>query len=73
MSKILTLNGMIMSKYESQAACAKTIGWSKQRLNRIVNGASEPTLHEVYELSSALDQPFMTVAQIFLPRETTNG
>lgn len=32
------IKSLIFRKYDSEAACAESLGWSRQRLNKIVNG-----------------------------------
>ena len=73
MAKILALNGLIHSKFDSEAKMADRMGWSRQRLNKITNGDKEPDLFEVRDISDALDTSFMTVAQIFLDLKSPNG
>lgn len=66
MAKILALNGLIHSKFETESKMAQAMGWSRQRLNKITNGEKEPDLFEVQDICTALEEPFMKVAQIFL-------
>ena len=72
MAKILALSGLIHSKFENEAGMARELGWSRQRLNKITNGDKEPDLYEVRDISDALGESFMTVAQIFLDRKSPN-
>ena len=69
----ISLNGMIHNRFSSQAQMADAMGWSRQRLNRILNGKKSPDLFEVLEISRALGVPFMTVAQFFLPKASPFG
>lgn len=73
MAKILELNGLIHSKYDSEAKMADAMGWPRQRLNKITNGDKEPDLEEVQVMASALNVPFMDVANIFLPKKSPIG
>ena len=61
-----TLNGMIHGVFNSEAECAKKLGWDRQRLNRIVNGQKEPSLSEAAAISAALGRSHVEVADIFL-------
>lgn len=61
-----TLSGMIHSVFASEAACAKSIGWDRQRLNRIVNGIKEPSITEVDAISRAIGKKNDETADIFL-------
>lgn len=73
MAKILALSGLIHSKFKYESNLADSMGWSRQRLNKITNGDKEPDLGEVRDIANALDEPFMTVAQIFLDLKSPNG
>ena len=73
MAKILALNGLIHSKFDSEAKMADALGWPRQRLNKIANGDKEPDLNEVREMADVLGESFMTVANIFLVRQSPNG
>ena len=72
MAKILALNGLIHSKFDTESKMAEYMGWSKQKLNKITNGDKEPDLFEVQDIANALDSSFMTVAQIFLDLKSPN-
>lgn len=73
MAKILALNGLIHSKFDSEAKMADALGWPRQRLNKITNGDKEPDLVEVREMAAVLDESFMTVANIFLAKQSPDG
>ena len=73
MAKILALNGLIHSKFDSEAKMADALGWPRQRLNRITNGDREPNLDEVRDMANVLDESFMTVANIFLAKQSPTG
>ena len=73
MAKILALNGLIHSKFDSEAKMADALGWPRQRLNRITNGDKEPDLAEVREMADVLGESFMTVANIFLVKQSPTG
>lgn len=73
MAKILALNGLIHSKFDSEAKMADALGWPRQRLNKITNGDKEPDLVEIREMAAVLDESFMTVANIFLAKQSPDG
>ena len=73
MAKILALNGLIHAKFDSEAQMADTMGWQRQRLNKITNGVKEPDLDEVREIADVLGESFMTVANIFLAKQSPSG
>lgn len=62
------LRALIYGKYPSQSALARQIGWPRQRLSKIANGDMVPNLNDLKTLADALDIPFLTLAQFFLPR-----
>lgn len=72
MEKNFDLSGMIHSKFSSEAACARHLGWPKQKLNRIVNGKSIPTLLEANALADCLDVSLLKIANFYLPTKSTN-
>lgn len=72
MGKNLQLSSMIHAVYGSESQMAKTMGWSRQRLNRITNGKKVPDLFELDDIASALNTPFLSVAHIFLRERSTN-
>lgn len=67
MVNTMGLRGLIYGKYKSQTAFATHIGWSKQKLSKIINGAQEPTVRDIGDMAAALDKPLGEIAEIFLP------
>ena len=70
--KILQLRGMIYSHFESEAACARAIGWKRQKLSKITNGIKEPDVSELAELARALECSVDDLVQIFLTQKSPN-
>lgn len=68
-----TISSIIHSVFNSEADCAKAIGWQRQRLNRIVNGSKEPSVSEVAAISRAIGKPQGETADIFLAYWSPNG
>lgn len=68
----LTLRSIIHGIYPSEAACARVLGWNKQKLNRIVNGEIEPQITDVYKIASATGKSGDEIALIFLARWSPN-
>lgn len=62
----------ILRKYKSVAACAREMGWTRQRLNRIVCGQKNPTVSDVNAIARAIDRDAAEVYLIFLKSESTN-
>lgn len=73
MAKNLELNSLIHGQYPNQAAFAKAIGWSRQRLGKIVNGDKVPSINDVQVISNGLGVPFMMVCNFFLNPKSPNG
>lgn len=72
MAKVMGLNSLIHGQYPNQAAFADAIGWRRQKLNKIVNGEKQPSIHEVQEISEGLGVPFMMVCNFFLQEKSPN-
>lgn len=73
MERVMALRGLIYSKYKSEAEFAKSIGWSRQKLNRITTGRKEPDLQETSEIAAGLGRPLEEIAHIFLVESSPNG
>ena len=71
MQKNLELCGLIYGKYNSVADCARKMGMSRQRLQTIVSGRTEPSLQDVYELADALGKSISEIMDIFLRFKST--
>lgn len=71
--KIRPLRVLIYEKYDSESKMAETLGWSKQKLNRITNGLKEPNVQELERISQCLDKSLSEIAQIFLDYISPNG
>lgn len=67
------LKSLIYGKYNNQSELSRHLGWSKQRLSRIVTGQKMPDVEELNELSAALDEPVENMIHIFLREKSPNG
>jgi DNA-binding XRE family transcriptional regulator len=72
LEKNLELSGMIHAKYPNESAMAKSMGWTRQKLNKITTGRKMPDLQETKEIASALDKSITDVANIFLKSKSPN-
>lgn len=70
--KIAELRGAIYSNYPSEAACARELGWPRQRLSKITNGEKEPNIEEIVSLARVLGKTVEDVVQIFLRHKSPN-
>lgn len=73
MEKVKELRGLIYSQYDSESQMAETIGWERQRINKITNGVKEPDIRELSVLAAALKCSVEDIAQIFLRYKSPNG
>lgn len=69
--KNLELCGLIYGKYNSVADFARKIGMSRQRLQTIVSGRTDPSIQDVYEIANALDRSISDIMDIFLRFKST--
>lgn len=70
--KVTELKNLIRTKYVTEAECARQLGWTRQKLNRITNGIKLPDVKEVNELSIALGTTVDEIAQFFLGKKSPN-
>lgn len=66
------MRGLIYSRFRSQTEMAKSLNWSKQRLNSIVNGTKKPTIEEIAVLAESLNKSIEEIARVFLPNQSPN-
>lgn len=71
--KIRELRALIYSTFDSEADMAKSMGWSRQRLNKITTGVKIPNLWELQEISKELNVPISSMAEIFLANKSPVG
>ena len=62
MSKVRSL---IYAKYKNASLFADRIGWSRQKLSKVINGKYEPSLTDIIDIASGLDVKPIEIAQIF--------
>ena len=73
MAKVRELCGLIHGVYDHESDFAEKLGWSRQKLNKITNGITEPNLNDVAEIAEGLGQPLNYIADIFLRYKSPNG
>lgn len=66
MPKNMSLRGAIYSQYKSEADLAKSLGWTRQKLNRIVNGKM-PNIEELNAIAQGLNMSVSEAMTFFLP------
>lgn len=67
------IKDLILSKFSSEAAFARCLGWSRQRLNKITNLSKGPTVQEINEIANGLGESASDVYLIFLRQKSPNG
>lgn len=60
------LKKAIEEKYGTEAALARSIGWSRQRMSKLTNGKKKPDVDDVAILVKSLDLPVNTVFNFFI-------
>jgi len=71
-TKILELRSLIYGKYNSEAEFAKSIGWTKQKMNKITGGVTGPDISDINELAIGLGATVGEVVEIFLRHKSPN-
>lgn len=72
MKRNLELCSLIYGKYSSVAAFASELGMSKQKLQSITSGRTEPSIQDVSAIASGLGEPVEKIVNIFLAYKSTN-
>lgn len=60
------LNGLIHKKYPSVAACARSIGWNRDKLTRFVHGNKNIIVSDCVQLADCLEVSVDELAHIIL-------
>lgn len=68
--KVREFRSLIYKHYDSESELANSMGWSKQRLNKMTNGKKEPNIKELTELSGRLHTSIGELANIFLSHKS---
>lgn len=69
----MELNGSIHKIFHSQTEMSRSMGWSRQRLNKVLNRKQEPSVRDVCEIADALRMKFEDVACFFVPEKSPDG
>ena len=72
MARVKALRGLISQKYDSEAALARNLGWSRQKLNQITSGKKEPNIYEAQAIADGLEVSINWIANIFLQHKSPN-
>ena len=66
------LRSLIFREYDSEAAFARALGWSRQKVNNMTNGVYEPNVQEINDMAVALKTNVEKIIQIFLNFKSPN-
>ena len=67
------IKSMIYRKFDTEKACADSLGWPRQKLNKIVNGKQEPSVSEAVAIANATEEPLTRIVDIFLQMSSPIG
>ena len=67
------LRGAIYSKYKSQYEFSKALGWSQNKIGRILKGKMIPNIEDCNKMCEALSLSKDECMEIFLPFLSPNG
>ncbi len=67
------LRGALYKVYKSQAEFSVDVGWAKNKIGRILNGTSIPSIEDCNILLCKLNLSDSEYKQIFLPKISPNG
>ncbi|MEI8200511.1 MAG: helix-turn-helix transcriptional regulator [Eubacteriales bacterium] len=52
---MITLRGLVLSKYKTISEFGEAVGWKRNKASRIVNGIQDPNSEEIQEIVKCLD------------------
>lgn len=58
--------GLVYSRFNTQSSFANEIGWSKQKVSKIINNMQVPTVRDIEALSCCLEKPVEDIVNLFL-------
>ena len=68
----LKLRGLIYSQYRNESDFARSVGWSRQKINKLTNGIQQPTIDDLVVLSNSLNTSLDDIVNIFLKQKSPN-
>ncbi|MBR5094479.1 MAG: helix-turn-helix transcriptional regulator [Oscillospiraceae bacterium] len=72
MNETLELKNLIRRKFGKETRLATTLGWPRQRLNKITTGKKTPNIEELNALAIALEEPVDRMLFLFLTKRSPN-
>ena len=73
MPKNKELSSLIHRRYDREAAFARDLGWTRQRLNKLTTGVKEPDISEAALMAEKLEVSVDSLVTIFLAQISPNG
>lgn len=55
MTDMLTLRGVVLSKYKTIGEFSEAIGWQRNKSSRILNGIQTPDINDIEEITQCLE------------------
>lgn len=55
MTDMLTLRGVVLSKYKTIGEFSEAIGWKRNKSSRILNGIQTPDINDIEEITQCLE------------------
>ena len=55
----------ILKRFKSEAALAKRMGWSRQKLHKVIHGGTSPKISRINELSRGMGIPVGELIELF--------
>ena len=68
----MSIKDLILRKFPSEAAFAKSIGWNRQRLNKITLLKKMRPVEEVNKIAQGLGESVSRVCSLFLDSKSLN-
>lgn len=67
------LKGEIVAQYGTQSAFATSLGWSENKLSRMMRGKYKINIDDAEQIAKLLNMDTELYCQIFLPIKSPNG
>lgn len=67
------LRGEIVSRFRTQNAFAAYLGWTPNKVSKLLTGKYKPDTDDVATITNALNMDERTFCDIFLPQKSPNG
>ena len=65
MDEVLTLKGVVLSKYGSCVKFADAMGWNRNKADRILNGKQDPSLRDIGHMVRLMSLPDDLIVPLF--------